>query len=153
MRAREAMPNVQQQVAEAIKKAQEEADRAARESGPPPPPGVPAPPLPPPPPGQKLPQTIEQLRYPGAAEQSNNEAFGQHVLKLTTSDTIETVKAYYEKQFGRAPIKSNEHGREAVIFIQAPYMVTVGPDNENSGQTAITLIRSGFIPQINKPDK
>ncbi|MBI1766598.1 MAG: hypothetical protein HYR56_34755 [Acidobacteria bacterium] len=145
-RASNAVPQVQKQIEAAIAEAQKEADRAARESGNTPN-GIPPPP--PPAPGQGTLQSFDQLRYPKAEEINRTEAFGQHVLTMKTSDNVDTVKAYYEKKFGRAPIESKEQGRKSVVFIHKPYMVTVGNNAEDAGQTTITLIQSSFIPQVN----
>ncbi len=149
MRARDAVPEVQRQVTEAIQKAQEEAERAAKEAGAPGNvPGVPGVPAPPPPPGE-MPQSLEQLRYPNSEEVNKVDAFGQQVLSLTTADSVDVVKAYYEKRLGQTAIQSQEKGRKAAVFFKAPYMVTVGTEGAEAGVTSITLVRSSLIPQVN----
>jgi hypothetical protein len=146
-RASDAVPDVQKQIEAAIAEAQKEAERAAKEAGVPSlPPGAPPPPLPP---GQSAVTSLDQLRYPKSEEMEKTEVFGQQILTLKTSDNVDTVRAYYEKKLGRAPIESNKQGQKAVVFMQKPYMVSIGTEGGSAGQTTITLIRSGLIPQIN----
>ncbi len=144
MRARDAVPNIQKQIETAIADAQKEAEREARESGKTPN-GLPAPP---PPPGG-LPQSLEQLRYPNSEETNKVDAFGQQVLSLTTTDSVDVVKAYYEKRLGQTAIQSQEKSRQAAVFFKAPFMVTVGTEGASAGVTSITLVRSSLIPQVN----
>lgn len=149
MRAREAVPDVQKQVAEAIRKAQEEAERAAQEGNAPPPPGAPAPP---PPPGSMAPE-FEKLTYPNAKVTSRVSAFGQQVMEMKTSDTLAQVKEFYVKQMGAPVVESDDGNDKALVFQKTPLMVTIGDDRRTPGQLSITIIRSGWIPKIDKPEK
>ncbi len=119
--------------------------------------GVPVPPLPPPPPpapGKGMAPEFEQLTYPNAKVTSRVNAFGQQVMEMKTTDNLAQVKAFYEKQMG-APVVESEggDGDKSLVFQKTPLMVTVGDDKKEAGQLSITIIRSGWIPQINQPGK
>jgi hypothetical protein len=116
--------------------------------GPPPPPGAPQPP---PPPGTA--PEFEKLTYPNAKITSRVSAFGQQVMEMKTTDTLAQVKEFYVKQMGAPVVESDDGNDKALVFQKPPLMVTVGADRKAPGQNSITIIRSGWIPKIDKPEK
>lgn len=151
-RASEVVPTVSDQVNQAIKDAQEAAERAARESGVPNggvPDGVPVPPPPPPAPGE-LAKDLEQLRYPNGKVTSRVKAMGQQVISLTTTDNFDKVKPYYVKLMGEPVVETDQSDGKELVFQKSPFMVTIGNDRNAPGQLTITLIRSTLIPQLNQ---
>ena len=96
---------------------------------------------------------FEKLTYPNAKVTSRVSAFGQQVMEMKTTDSLAEIKAFYEKQMGAPVVESENGGDKSLIFQKAPLMVTVGDDRRTPGQLSITIIRSGWIPQLEQPDK
>lgn len=144
---------VEREIEAALEKAQRETEKAQRQAedaarnapaGPPPP----APPLPP----GALPSSLESYKYPGADVQQAVSVLGNDVVKMTTADNLDKVIAHYRKQLGNPITQSREAEGKKVIFQTsgAPsVIVMINPDEDDEDKTAISLVRSNFLPKLN----
>ncbi len=136
---------VQEQIKKEIEQARQEAERAAENAG------IPIPPQPPGPTAGGA--DLERYKYPGAALKDKVGVFGNEVMTMTTSDSVNKVKEYYKKQFGDPFIEDEEDDEEAAVFHipGAPMtIITINKDDEAPDKTQITVVRSKLqIPKIN----
>lgn len=113
---------------------------------------IPAPPQPPPvdvPPPPSAP-SLEQYQYPGAKITNSVDVIGNEVLTLTTPDSVEKVADYYRKQFGNPMVENRDRDRSSVVFHisgSPPAILTINPDEDEPGKTAISIVRSNFLPR------
>lgn len=126
--------------------ARQDAERAANGEGPP------SPPPPPPAPGE-LPSGLDRYKYPNATVDEPVRAFGNEVIKMTTSDSVSKVKDFYKKQIGDPMFKNKDEEGEKVIF-QVPgspmILVTINQDDEDPDKTQIVVFRARLqIPGMN----
>jgi hypothetical protein len=129
-----------------IERMREELERAKRFPPPPPPPS--------PPDAHKtdIPAVFDKYKYPNAQIDQSVSAIGSDVIKMSTTDTVDVVKAFYKRITGVSPLtQSKDDEKEQVIFQASnspPILVIIGPDDELPSKTQIVLIHSGFqIPK------
>ncbi len=146
-RAQEAAVRAQE---EAMRKQEEALRRAAEASSgiPAPPPAPPAPPAP-----GELPAGIEKYKYPKATVNQSASLVGNEFVHMLTSDSVATVRDYYQKIAGPPAIKGSDVDGEKVIF-QIPgspsTIITVSPDEDSPGKTQIVILRTKYqIPKLN----
>ena len=145
--------DIERQVEEQIRLAQEQAleqaKRAVDAGGNLPP----LPPLPPAAPGTDLPPGFEKYKYPNAEVEQLINVIGNEIIKMTTNDSPATVADFYRKVAGQPTIKNKEDEGEKYIFqITGPpsLIITVGPNREDPERTEIIVLRSSFkIPKLN----
>lgn len=118
----------------------------------------PAPKEPPPPPepgietsgSEELPESLRKYFYPGAEVITSVEAMGQEVVELKTEDGMDKVGEFYRKLLG-PPNIVNRGKRDAHYMWQVKgspgTMINVQTGDEPE-ETKISLIRSGFIPEL-----
>ncbi|MBO0797342.1 MAG: zinc ribbon domain-containing protein [Blastocatellia bacterium] len=111
---------------------------------------MPPPPVPPPPGASKTasPEVAGKYKYPNAQIEHSVSTMGNEVVKMSTGDSLETVRAFYSRLTGLSQIvRSRDKGKEEVVF-QAPgsppVLIVIGPDDDLPGNTQIVFIRSGF---------
>jgi hypothetical protein len=109
------------------------------------------PPPPPNPPGvseKDTPDIISKYKYPNAQVDQSVSGVGSDVVKMSTSDTVETVKDFYSGISGVSPLtQSRDRDKEQIVLRTSnspPIMIIIGPDDDLPGKTQIVLIRSGF---------
>jgi hypothetical protein len=115
-------------------------------------PPPPQPPLPPDAPNADIPVVFDKYKYPNAQVDQSVSAIGSEVIKMSTTDTVDVVKDFYQRVIGVSPsVQSKDDEKEQVIFQTSnspPILVIIGPDDELPSKTQIVLIRSGFqIPK------
>jgi hypothetical protein len=126
-----------------IERMSEEIEKAKRF---PPPPSAPDAPKP------NLPVIFDKYKYPNAQIDQAVSAVGSDFIKMSTTDTVDTVREFYKLTTGVAPLaESRDDEKEQVVFQASnspPILVIIGPDEELPGKTQIVLIHSGFqIPK------
>lgn len=144
-RVREEMARVQEEIARAQEeaaRAREEALRQAQEGLPGGPPAPPAPPAP----GEAT--SLKKYEYPQSDIVQTASIIGNEVLKLSTADSFAKVKQYYQKLAGAPITENNVGGEEQAVFKVAgdpPILITIAPDEDHPGKTAIVVLRSKFV--------
>jgi hypothetical protein len=119
---------------------------------------VPEPPEPPEPPDVEPPappsgpavpaENLTKFQYPGAKVNKTVNTFGVNVLTLQTSDSVEKVKAFYQKLVGSPMVETTEDKEHTVVFNSSgPPMVliTIKPHDQDKAQTEITIVRTPVI--------
>jgi hypothetical protein len=115
----------------------------------------PPPPSPPSPPGASqtdIAAVFDKYKYPNAQIDQKVSAIGSEFIKMSTNDTVDVVKDFYQRVIGVSPsVQSKDKEKEQIIFQASnspPFLVIIGPDDELPSKTQIVLIRSGFqIPK------
>jgi hypothetical protein len=114
----------------------------------------PPPPPPSPPDASKadIPVVFDKYKYPNAQVDQLVSAIGSEIIKMSTTDTVDVVKDFYQRVTGVLPLaRSKDEEKEQIIFQTSnspPILVIIGPDDELPSKTQIVLIHSGFqIPK------
>jgi hypothetical protein len=112
----------------------------------------PPPPLPPGAPQTDIAVVFDKYKYPNAQIDQKVSAIGSEFIKMSTNDTVDAVKDFYQRVIGVSPsVQSKDREKEQIIFQASnspPILVIIGPDDELPSKTQIVLIRSGFqIPK------
>ena len=98
----------------------------------------------------ELPKALQKYFYPGAEITSTVEVMGQEVVEMKTEDELNKVGEHYRKLVGNPMVKDHSKKDGSFVF-QVPgspsTMITLEVDKESNG-TQITVIRSGFIPNL-----
>ena len=111
----------------------------------------PVPPVAPPPPGGQS-SGLEQYQYPGAQVTQSVRALGNEVLMLTTTDSVDKVTEHYRKQLGQPMVQSRDANGPNVVFQisgSPSTLITIHPDKNEDGKTAISIVRTKFaLPDL-----
>jgi hypothetical protein len=128
-----------QRAREELLKRAKEAARAAEELDAPP--HFPAPH--PPPPASRA--VLEQYKYPNAEVKKSVGVLGNDILTMTTGDSVSEVGDYYRKKLGDPMVEDEDN--EAIVFQIAGSpmtVITINKDDEGSGKTQITIVRTSL---------
>jgi hypothetical protein len=154
-RAAEVLPSAEEierqirdRIQEEIDRAMRDAERAARDAERAAENGAPAPHSPPP---GAAPSGLERYKYPNAVVDEPVKAFGNEVIKMTTSDSIGKVRDFYKKQVGD-PMFKDEDGEKVIFNVPGSPMIliTISQSDEDPDKTQIVVFRASLkIPGIN----
>jgi hypothetical protein len=115
-------------------------------------PPPPAPPPAPDAPQSGIPAIFDKYKYPDAQIDQSVSVIGNDLIKMSTTDNVDTVKDFYKRATGVAPLTENRDNEKEQVIFQAsnspPILVIIGPDDELPGKTQIVIIHSSFqIPK------
>lgn len=137
---------IQRQIDDAIRRAQQDQEtaRADKEAG------APAPPAPPPPhPASGA--GLEQYKYPYAEVKNSVDGFGHEFVTMITNDSVSEVGNYYKKRLGD-PMAEDEDSAAVIFHIRGSpaTFITVNKDKSDSDKTQITVFRTNLqLPRMN----
>jgi hypothetical protein len=119
-------------------------------------PGGPPPPLPPPAPGEagnasELPMELRRYAYDGAEVKNTVNVMGNQLVTMTTGDDIKTIREHYQKLLGPPMVETSDKAGKTLLFQTSDspmVLITIQPDEDDSGKNQITLTRSPFVPKM-----
>src|SRR5262249_39692402 len=113
--------------------------------------GQPPPPNPPTAPAPVA--SLDSYKYPRAKIIRSNKQGSNQEIEMTTDDSVEKVRDFYQEKFKNSPINFNNEDGERYVFTtlgQPVIVITVQPDEEHNGKTQIILVSAG-IPFLKFP--